>query len=99
MLVYILRIHQKTFFFRFEGDSKPAVLQHILIDIYLINKLLYNLNLVQVEQCTKLNHEVYRVVPFFHRLSVKRDRQYMYSTTISPLKTHISEKTKSADTN
>ena len=49
---------------------------------------------MQVEQCTKLNHEVHRGVTFFHRLSVKRGRQYMYSTTIFPLKTHISEKNK-----
>ena len=47
---------------------------------------------MQVEQCTKLNHEVHRGVTFFHRLSFKRGRQYMYSTTIFPLKTHISEK-------
>ena len=84
------------FFFHFEGHSLPAVRQHILIDIYLINKLLYNLNLVQVKQCTKLNHELHRDVTFFHRLSVKRGRQYMYSTTIFPLKTHISE-TKKVD--
>ena len=42
----------------------------------------------------KLNHEVHRGVTFFHRLSVKRGRQYMYSATIFPLKTHISEKNK-----
>ena len=48
---------------------------------------------MQVEQCTKLNHEVHRGVTFFHRHSVKHGRQYMYSTTIFPLKTHISEKT------
>ena len=56
----------KTFFFHFEGHSYPAVRQHILIDIYLFNKLIYNLNLVQVEQCMKLNHEVHRGVTFFH---------------------------------
>ena len=37
---------------------------------------------------------MHRGVTFFHRLSVKRGRQYMYSTTISPLKTHISKKKK-----
>ena len=42
----------------------------------------------------KSNHEVHRGVRFSHRLSVKRGRQYMYSATISPLKTHISEKKK-----
>ena len=42
----------------------------------------------------KLNHEVHRGVTFFHRLSVKHGRQYMYSTTTFPLKTHISEKKK-----
>ena len=89
----------KKRFFHFEGHSKPAVRQHIFTDIYLVNKLLYNLNLVQLEQCTKLNHELHRGVTFFYRLSVKRGRQYMYSTTIFPLKTHISEKTKSTDTN
>ena len=58
-----------------------------------------SLNLVQVEQYTKSNHEVHGSVPFSHRLGVKRGRQYMYSTTIFPLKTNISEKTKSRDTN
>ena len=49
---------------------------------------------MQVQQCTKLNHEVHRGVPFFHSLSVKRGRQYMYSTTIFPLKIHIRRKKK-----
>ena len=53
---------------------------------------------MQVQQYTKSNHEVHGGVPFSHRLRVKRGRQYMYSTTISPLKTQISEKTKSTDT-
>ena len=61
-----------------------------MIDIYLITKSLYNLNLVQ--QDTRLNHEVRGGVPFPHRLHVKRSRQYMYSTTIFPIKTHISKK-------
>ena len=82
-------------FFSLRRTFLPAVRQHILIDIYLINKLLYNLNLVQVEQCTKLNHELHRGVTFFHRLSVKRGRQYMYSTTIFPLKTQIYVKKQS----
>ena len=86
-------------FFHYEGHSYPAAPQYFLIDIYLINKVLYNLNLVQMEQYTKSNHEMYRGVPFFHRLSIKRVRQYMYSTTIFSLKSHISEKTKSTDTN
>ena len=34
-----------------------------LIDIYLINKLLYNLKLVQVQQYTKSNHEGHKVAP------------------------------------
>ena len=51
-------------FFHFEGHSQPAVRQHILIDIYLINELLYNLNLVQVQQYTKLNYEVHGVFHF-----------------------------------
>ena len=79
-------------FFHYEGQSEPAAPQYFLIDIYLINKMLYNLNLVQVEQYTKSNHEVHRGVPFSHRLSVKRGRQYMYSTATLPLKTHISKK-------
>ena len=54
---------------------------------------------MQVEQYTKSYQEVHGSVPFSHRLSVKRGRQYIYSTTIFPLKTHISEKTKSTDTN
>ena len=54
---------------------------------------------MQVEQYTKSNHEVHRGVPFSLRLSVKRGRQYMYSTTIFTLKTHISEKKMSTDTN
>ena len=57
-------------FFHYEGHSLPAAPQYFLIDIYLINKILYNLNLVKVEQYTKSNHEEHRGVPFSHRLSV-----------------------------
>ena len=52
---------------------------------------------MQVEQYTKSNHEVHGGVPFSHRLSVKLGRQYMYSTTIFPLKTYISEKKRSRE--
>ena len=101
MSVYILKIHRKSVVF-FLLRRTFLTGQYIQIDISLINKLLYNLNLVQVEQVeqyTKSNHEVHSGVPFSHRLSVKRGRQYMYSTTSFSLKTHISEKTKSTDTN
>ena len=43
----------------------------------------------------KSSDEVHGGVRFSHRLSVKRGRQYMYSTTIPPPpppETHISEK-------
>ena len=47
-----------------------------------------------MQQNTKLNHELHRGVPFSHKLSVKRGRQNMYSTTSFSLKTHISKKKK-----
>ena len=84
----------KKVFCHFEVHSLPAVRHHILIDIYLINKLIYNLNLVQVEQCTKLNHEVHRDVPFFHWLSVKRADSTCIQPQISPWK-HIQVKKQS----
>ena len=82
----MLRIHHFFSLRRAFFTSCPTV--YIPIDIYLINKLLYNLNLVQVEQYMKSNMKCMGVF-HFPIDSVLHGRQYRYSTAIFPLKTHM----------